>query len=290
MHYTASPASGGIQRMRALMQRMRVNSTSRVGIAFIVFDVLHDELAEIRARYPALYGPKGVLKVDVLHYGLDLAFWSSNWANKFTVATELRNVGKLYTKNGRTFYWGRGKNIGNRKYLHKGRPPVEVRGMYAEPFSDEQILASVAICRNLKKWMVKNTRFEMVNFMSHHLIHSTKWDAWPHYPFGRVKHAICYNKPFKLDGYISELDQLRCPPVKDEDSAEAFLVTMGYLAPDWMRYTNNPDADFKTAVKYFQQKKNQRKGGKRLKVDGKLNAATLKAMDATRRAYKLHLK
>ena len=218
----------------------------------------------------------------MLHWGLKLAFYSSNWANKFTCGTELRNVGKLYTKNGRTFYWGRAKNIGNRKYLYTGRPPVKIRGMWCEPFAEEQLLASEHVCRQLKKWETCNGDFEMANFMSHHLIHKNKWDAWPHYPFGRLKEAVCYDKPFNLDGYITELDQLRCPYIKDDDSAEKFLVAMGYLARGWWERT--PPAEVEPtreqAIKYFQKKKG-------LRANGKLTNKTIKAMNATRRAYKL---
>jgi hypothetical protein len=133
--------------------------------------------------------------------------------------------------------------------------------------------------------MEKNAHFDPLHFMSHHMIHKNKWDSWPHYPFGRVKAAICYGKPFKLDGYLNELDELRCPPVKDDDTAEEFLVAMGYLPREWPRFVRSTDMEpmITQAVKFFQTKKDVR-------PTGKLDAATLKLMNGTRQTYQLHLK
>lgn len=271
MHYTASADSPS--RLTNIMNRFKINQwimkngkkQAGVGISFAIFDKFDDRLADVRANYPRLYGPGGLLHGDVLHWGLGLCFYSSNWANKWTHGTEIRNAGKLGSSSG----W-------------QGRTPVQVRGMLAEPFTDGQILDSVEICRNLKT--VQGENFKMVDFMSHHLIHPNKWDAWPHYPFGRVKHAICNDLPFSLDHYIEELNDLSCPKVIDDDTAETFLVTMGYLDrpmnPDNMAMKKYLDEDIPTAIKYFQMKKD-------LKATGKLDAQTLSAMDATRRAYKL---
>jgi hypothetical protein len=236
-----------------------------VGISFAIFDKFDDRLVEVRKNYPRLYGSGGLLHGDMLHWGLETCWYSSNWANKWTHGTEIRNAGKLGSVSG----W-------------KGRTPVQVRGMLAEPFTDGQILDSVLVCKNLK--LVQGENFKMVDFMSHHLIHPNKWDAWPHYPFGRVKRAICTDSEFSLDNYIEELNDLNCPKVIDEDTAETFLVTMGYLMrpenPDNMAMKKYLDEDVPTAITYFQRKKD-------IKATGKLNDATLKAMEAVRRAYKL---
>ena len=269
MHYTASADSPS--RLTNIMRRFRLNQwimrkgkkSAGVGISFTIFDKFHDKLADVRKNYPDLYS--GLLHGDVLHWGLDICWYSSNWANKWTHGTELRNAGKL--KKGQDW---------------KGRTPVEVRGMLAEPFTDGQILDSVEVCRNLKK--VQGEHFKMVDFMSHHLIHPNKWDAWPHYPFSRVKRAICNETELSLDNYIEELNDIRCPPVIDDSTAEDFLVAMGYLirpninANEAMRTYLNDDVP--TAIGYFQQKKD-------LKPTGKLDSSTLKAMEAVRRAYKL---
>lgn len=279
MHYTASPDSPS--RLTNVMNRFRINQwimkngkkVAGVGISFCIFDKLDDRLADVRSNYPRLYGPNGILHGDILHWGLDLCFYSSNWANKWTHGTEIRNAGKI-TKSGSQFTWGNSP--------WKGRTPVQVRGMYAEPFTDGQILDSVEICRNLKS--VQGEHFKMVDFMSHHLIHPNKWDAWPHYPFERVKRAICNDTEFTLDHYIEELNDLSCPKIVDEDTAETFLVTMGYLIrpenPDNMAMKKYLDEDVPTAIKYFQKKKE-------VKATGTLSDATIKAMNATKRAYKL---
>jgi hypothetical protein len=271
MHYTASADSPS--RLTNIMTRFRVNQwimkngrkQAGVGIAFAIFDKFDDRLADVRKNYPRLYGPNGLLHGDILHWGLETCWYSSNWANKWTHGTEIRNAGKLGSASG----W-------------KGRTPVQVRGMLAEPFTDGQILDSVQVCRNLKA--VQGENFKMVDFMSHHLIHPNKWDAWPHYPFGRVKRAICTDTEFSLDNYIEELNDLSCPKVVDEDTAETFLVTMGYLMrpvdPDNMAMKKYLDEDVPTAITYLQKKKD-------IKATGKLNDATLKAMEAVRRAYKL---
>ena len=279
MHYTASPDSSS--RLTNIMRRFRHNQwimkdgrkRPGVGIAFTIFDKYHDQLADVRANYPRLYGPNGILHGDVLHWGLDICWYSSNWANKWTHGTELRNAGKI-KKTSSGFTWG------GRPW--KGRTPVQVRGMYAEPFTDGQILDSVEVCRNLKR--VQGENFKMIDFMSHHLIHPNKWDAWPQYPFSRVKRAICNDTEFSLDNYIEELNDLSCPKVVDEDTAETFLVEMGYLIrptnPDNMAMKTYLDEDVPTAIKYYQKKKD-------LKATGTLTDKTIQAMDSTRRAYKL---
>lgn len=271
MHYTGSPDSPS--RLTNIMRRFQLNSKARVGISLVIFDKFHTQLQGVRKNYPQLYGTNGILSVDVLHWGFDLCFWSSNWANPFTVATELRNAGKI-KKEGNSFTWG-----GN---PWKGRTPVEVRGMYAEPFTDEQILDSVYICRQIKK--VQGANFNPMHFMSHFMVHPNKWDAWPQYPFGRVKRAVCNGGPFTLKGYIEELNDLSCPKVVDEDTAETFLVTMGYLMrpsnPDNMAMKKYLDEDVPLAIRFFQNKKG-------VKATGKLNETTIKSMEAVRRAYKL---
>lgn len=284
MHYTASPDSG-ITRVRSLMTRFAINSSptrkkANPGIHFIVFDRLHPELAPVRAKYPQLYGPNGVFKTDVLHYGLDLAFYASNWANKFTVATELRNVGKLYPKQAGSqakFYWGSVKNVGNPKYLYKGRPPVKVRGMWCEPFTDEQIRDAETICRTLWQYW---SRFTACDFLSHHHIHKNKWDCWPHFPFGRFKNAICGSTPLDLTGYLVELDRLRCPPITDTDTATSFLGTFGYLLTTPPFPASASSTAIKQATVYFQRKKG-------LKETGQLDKPTMAAMNQARKAYKL---
>jgi hypothetical protein len=283
MHYTASMDSPS--RLTNIMRRFRIGSyimkkgrkQAGVGIAFCIFDKYHEQLETVRAGYPELFGPDGLFHGDVLHWGLDLAFYSSNWANKFTVGTELRNAGKL-RKEGSKFFSG--------KSAYKGRPPVQVRGMWTEPFTDGQILDSVFICRQLKKWQKKHAHFDPMHFMSHHMIHENKWDAWPHYPFGRVKHAVCNDVAFKLDGYIKELNDVRCPQIVDDSTAEDFLRVMGYLVlPAGASNTKMKgylEEDVTQAIKFFQAKKG-------LKKTGKLNEKTIKTMNAVRRAYKLHL-
>jgi hypothetical protein len=123
-----------------------------------------------------------------------------------------------------------------------------------------------------------------MHFLSHHLIHPNKWSCWPQYPFHRVKRAVCNGGPFKLDGYLEELNGISCPKVVDEDTAESFLVAMGYLMrptnPDNMAMKKYLEEDIPLAIKFFQKKKE-------LKATGKLNDTTIKKMEAVRRAYKL---
>jgi len=278
IHYTASPNSS-VSRLKTLLKRFAVDSTSRVGVNFIIFDCLHDDLATIRAHYPDLYGPSGVFKVDVLFMGM-LAFWASNWANKYTLSTENRNVGKLYTDDGTTFYWGGASKVGNSSYLYTGRTPVQVRGMYAEPFTDDQIYANEYLCRKTKEWMNEDEHFDPLTFLSHFNVHSNKWDSWPQFPFGRLKDAIVNDKPLDLDGYIDELNTLSCDKIVDDATAEQFMIVFDYLTENWRDLTDDADATWKEAVKNLQRKKS-------IAVDGIVGPNTMAAMNQCRSAYKL---
>lgn len=280
MHYTGSPHSK--YRLTAFLRRFRINQwitrggrkSAGVGIAFAVFDRYDDRLEDVRVEFPDLFGEEGLFHGDVFHWGLDLCFYSSNWANPFTVGTEIRNAGKLRVRNGKP-HFGKSEFTGR---------TVKIRDMVCEKFTDGQILDTVTLCSNLKAWQQENTHFDHMHFMSHHLIHPNKWDAWPHYPFGRVKYAICNDMDFGLDGYIEELNNLSCRKVVDEDTAEEFLRTMGYLVfpanpsnADMKKYL---DEDVPQAIEFFQEKKD-------LKTSGKLDDRTLQAMERTRRAYRL---
>jgi len=280
MHYTGSPHSK--YRLTAFLRRFAINQwitrngrkSAGVGIGFAIFDRFDDRLEDVRADFPDLFGDGGLFHGDVFHWGLDLCFYSSNWANPFTVGTENRNAGKLKEKDGKV-YFGRNE--------FKGRV-VRVRDMPCEAFTDGQILDSVTICRNLKKWQQANTQFDHMRFMSHHLIHPNKWDAWPHYPFGRVKYAICNGMEFTLEGYLDELNNLSCRKVVDEDTAEEFLRTMGYLIfppnPSNADMRTYLDLDVPQAIEFFQKKKD-------ISPTGRLDDRTIKAMEHTRKAYRL---
>ena len=269
LHYTASPNSS-VQRLKTLMRRFAINSGRNVGIHFIVFDVLHPEIDDVRAQYPTLFGPNGLFQVDILHYGLELAFWASNWASKYTIGTEMRNVGPLNKGRRNRYYWGRPSRVNNPKYLHKGRAPVPIRDRYWEPFTDSQILTVHRICSNLKAHY--GAQFVDSHFLGHLDIHRNKWDPAPHFPFSRLKESLFNGTPFSLDGYLEELADVHCPRIIDTETATAFLQAMGYLP-----------GDFTTAVKLFQEKKN-------LPRTGQLTTKTMRAMNRTRTAYKLHLR
>jgi len=177
IHYTASNKAVSsrrpLGRIPNLLRRFARNSGTP-GVHFVVWDDYNPELAGIRAHYDVF----NILPCDVFSWGWDVAYYHGNWANGWAFGIENRNVGVLRKRKGK-FYWG-----GHNPY--RGRDPIQVRGIWCEPFTSAQIWANILLIA----WMRHIFPIASYKVVGHTHIISTKVDPFPSYPFHMVRDMI----------------------------------------------------------------------------------------------------
>jgi hypothetical protein len=178
MHYTASNLAitpkRKLGRLPVFMRRFARNSGTP-GIHFGVWDGKMPQFEEIRKKYSVF----DILGCDVFFWGTDVAYYHGNDANGWAIGVENRNIGKLKKKNGK-FYW-------HKTVEYKGRAPVQVRGIWCEPYTKAQVEANILILRWLKDLYPIQTH----RVLGHLHITSNRTDPMPHWPLGLVRIAGC---------------------------------------------------------------------------------------------------
>lgn len=174
IHHTVSNSAvtkiRPLGRIPTMLRRFALNS-GPPGIHFIAWDNKNPALDSIRSKYPVF----NELPCDVFHYGFDKAFYHGNTANGWACGIENRNIGRLIEKAGK-FYW-------DKMVPYVGRPPVQVRGFWCEPFTLEQVKTNIILLR----WMgaIYDTKPEKV--LGHIHVISNRTDPYPHFPLALVR-------------------------------------------------------------------------------------------------------
>ena len=186
-HYTASNAAvtndRPLGRIPYMLERFAINSGSP-GVHFIVWDCKMPQFEEIRAKYPVFE----ILDADIFFYGLERAYYHGNSANGFAVGMEIRNVGKLKKVNGKFFWHG-----GKAPYV--GRPPVNVRGVWCEPYTLPQVKAAILMLR----WLRNIYEIKPHKVLGHLHITSNRTDPMPHFPLAMIRKACFQDRNVPLD-------------------------------------------------------------------------------------------
>jgi hypothetical protein len=197
-HFTASNAAvtprRKLGRIPVLLRRFARNSGAP-GVHFVTWDVLMPEFADLRAKYEVFEH----LTCEVFCWGVDVAFYHGNTANKWALGIEHRNIGKLHQRDDGSFGWGK-----KGKHDYVGRDPVHVRGFWCEPFTLGQIMADVLLSR----WCVEFLPLEMPRFTGHENITSNRTDPSPHFPLKLVRDLAFNDDPLALlsAGYRADDD------------------------------------------------------------------------------------
>jgi len=224
-HYTAAPASvtkkRPLGRIPVLLNRFARGSKQRVGVQFIVWDSRVPAFDELRAKYPLLED----MPCEVFFFGDDLAFWHAGWVNRWCYGIEIRNVGQLVKRRG-IYYWSHGQN------RYHGREPIKVGNSYWEPYTYEQMKATLWIHR----LMATIYQIDPVWFLSHTHVTNTRIDAGKHFPIHEMRAAalledkdtpldeVKFLKEFTPEGYTQRPDD----PLISEDS-----LHRGLYRDDW---------------------------------------------------------
>lgn len=296
-HFTASNLAVTKKRpygrIPVLLDRFARGGKQGVGVHFIVWDGKVPRFEEIRSRYPALKD----MPSEVFFFGDDLAYWHAGWANNSCYGVEIRNVGKLVGHKG-AFFWGKGQ------YRYFGRAPTMVGNSFWEPYSREQIAATIWIHRLMNAIHT----IDPVWFLGHVHVSSSRFDPGLHFPLADIRNysllqgsdlpvgSIPLLKQFESHNQLDEpstllenekrlhgglyRNELDGTPDKDEEAEEdkdkeadpglntsrmrTILTDLGYFCP--------PDR-FEDVVRIFQARwKKRRTRGRgltqELKVDG----------------------
>lgn len=177
-HYTASNAAFSKRRpygrLPNLLNRFAPNSDQGVGVQFVIVDQKFSRFDEMRDKYETLRDMPG----EVMCFGHDKAFFHAGWANRWAYGIEIRNCGRLYKSKG-NFFWG---TVG--KYKYNGRTPLTIAGTYWEPYTYQQMAATLWVHR-LMYTLYPQIRPE--RFLGHVHVSNTRIDPGLHFPIHEMR-------------------------------------------------------------------------------------------------------
>jgi len=189
-HYTASNQAKGPKRpygrLPVLMERFKPQGNQGVGVQFIVWDDVEDRFNGIRQRYPLIASTPS----EMFCFGFDEAYWHAGWANRWAYGIEIRNIGQLQRKAGRSdvFYWNRGQ------IRYRGRPPIKVGNSHWEPYTWSQMVGTLWIHR----LMATIYDIQPERFIGHNLLTSTRVDPGPHFPLHEMREFTVFKQDWPL--------------------------------------------------------------------------------------------
>lgn len=306
-HYTASNMSVSkrrpLGRLPVLHNRFARGGKQRVGVHFIIWDRLEPRFEELRDRYAML---RANMPGEVAFFGDDLAFWHAGWCNDKCYGIEIRNAGRLTSKDG-VYFWGKNR--------YRGRPPIKVGRSWWEPYTRQQMMATLWVHR----LMASTNRIFPSWFLGHKHVTNTRIDPGLHFPLHEMREyaldedkntldiaTLPFIQEFSDDGEIDDRDD---PFVSEEslhkglyrhdwdgvpeehdglvvwdmddgeaeaeeDEVKQKLTSLGY-------YVGTPQA-YADTIKIFRTRWKKRRGKRyvqEIPINGKMDEVALKKLD-----------
>jgi len=165
-------------RIPILLNRFARGSNQGVGVQFIVWDHLVPRFVEFRSRFSLLKD----MPSEVFFFGDDLAFWHAGWVNQWTYGVEIRNCGRLLHKDGVCFW-------GSKGLRYEGRPPIKIGNSWWEPYSKQQITATLWIHRLMAS--VHDIKPQW--FLGHYHVANTRTDPGIHFPLREMREYALFD-------------------------------------------------------------------------------------------------
>ncbi len=135
---------------------------------------------------------------------LDRGTWHGNWSNGMCIGFENRNAGILKYKNGKWYWWP--KNWTTEFNTTKmGKTPINIDGLWWEPFTVEQIKANIIIGQWL--YCLYDGRMDRRWFIPHSGIAKGKRDTGRAFPLDLVREAIFDQRPIESLHWLAKYEQ-----------------------------------------------------------------------------------
>lgn len=151
---------------------------------FLVLDRKLGEVDAIVSKYPVL---DALNTTCIMLADLDEGTFHAGWANSMCVGIENRNAGELRKRNGKFYWWGKSWTAEfNPAVLEK--QPVEIDGVWLEPYTKNQIEANIILCQYLH--CAYNGGLTPGWFLPHSAVSERKSDTGRAFPIHEVRESI----------------------------------------------------------------------------------------------------
>ncbi len=183
----------------------------------LILDRMTPEYRKIVSRYPEL---KALQVAVILMSDGIIPCWHAGWVNRYNFGIENRNAGHL-RYDGEHWYWWARDWTAKFPVEGLGKTPVDINGIWREPYTYGQIHANIFVCQMLYcLYPVMDHRW----FLPHSATSGSKGDVGPAYPFRDVREAVFNQEPVST---LTWLQDYKADPQYmvdyDEDVDEGFL-------------------------------------------------------------------
>lgn len=220
-HYTAGVTwKGSVQWLQTTDNK---NSSCH---AFIN-DRHHPDALEIQAKYPAL---KDLQVLALLMADVNKGTWHATWSNSMNFGIENRNAGILSGQQEDWRWWG-----GKFDHVALGKMPINIDGVWLEPYTYGQIAANVIVGQHLHCLLQGQGGLDPVWCLPHSCFQKGKRDTHKAFPLQDWRLAVFNQTPwdslpwlqaFKADpqymlDYEEEMDELFLQEMADRQGDRA---------------------------------------------------------------------
>lgn len=152
----------------------------------VILDRKLGEVDSIFSKYPIL---DSLPVTAILLADLDKATWHCGWGNEFNFGIENRNAGRLKGTQGAWTWWPNGYT---KAFPHKelGKTPVNIDGVWWEPYTYGQIVANIIVCQYLHCFFQDKGGVNPSWFIPHSALSGGKSDTGRAFPLQAVRDAV----------------------------------------------------------------------------------------------------
>ena len=183
----------------------------------LILDRMTPEYRDIISRYSTLRELQ--VAVILMSDGI-IPCWHAGWVNRYNFGIENRNAGAL-RYDGEDWHWWARNWTAKFPVEGLGKTPVNIDGIWREPYTFGQLHANVYVCQMLYcLYPIMDPRW----FLPHSATTASKSDVGPAYPLRDVRDAVFDQEPVHT---LSWLHNYKADPQYmddyDEEEDEKFL-------------------------------------------------------------------
>lgn len=179
-HFTAGVSWKGV------VSWLNGSNNQKSSCHLLILDRRIGELDSIVVKYPMV----DALPVTViLMADINAGTWHGNYANAYCFGIENRNVGMLRGEQENWLWWPK-KWTTPFPHDKLGKIPINLDGVWWEPYTMGQIVANIVVCQHLHCLYQSEDGLQESWFLPHSAVSSKKWDTGRAFPFQEVKECV----------------------------------------------------------------------------------------------------